>query len=215
MTVTVQNVTLPITIDSPDVISVEVSHEAIPGVGVPVGGAPGNVLVKNSNADYDTKWAVGGSGGGHTIQDEGISLTQRGILNFVGASVAVTDGGASADSTIVTISGGSSKMRLFLSPGAAEVTGASTEPLLVGVAGTNTNWSELQFNDTTAQNARWKFGIANTIDYQGGAITATITWKPLPLLDQYYGKLKCYQELQAIKSIRHMTPLMHIQYHRP
>lgn len=27
-----------------------------PGVGIPAGGIPGQVLVKNSNADYDTRW---------------------------------------------------------------------------------------------------------------------------------------------------------------
>jgi hypothetical protein len=46
--------------------------------------------------------ATGGSGG-HTIQDEGVSLTARTNLNFVGVGVTVTDGGAGPDSTIVTI----------------------------------------------------------------------------------------------------------------
>lgn len=42
---------------------------------------------------------------GHTIQDEGISLTQRTNLNFVGAGVTVTDD-AINDQTDVTIAGG-------------------------------------------------------------------------------------------------------------
>lgn len=46
---------------------------------------------------------AGGAGGGHTIQDEGVDLTQRTNLNFVGAGVTVTDGGAITDDTIVTI----------------------------------------------------------------------------------------------------------------
>lgn len=46
------------------------------------------------------------AGGGHTIQDEGTPLTSRSNLNFVGAGVTVTDGGAGPDSTIVTIGGG-------------------------------------------------------------------------------------------------------------
>jgi hypothetical protein len=50
--------------------------------------------------------AASGSGGGHTIQDEGSNLTARTLLNFVGAGVTVTDGGAGPDSTIVTIPGG-------------------------------------------------------------------------------------------------------------
>lgn len=44
-----------------------------------------------------------GGGGGHTIQDEGISLAQRTKLDFKGTGVTVTDGGATPDSTIVTI----------------------------------------------------------------------------------------------------------------
>jgi hypothetical protein len=43
------------------------------------------------------------SGGGHTIQDEGIDLAQRLNLNFVGAAVTVTDD-AGNDATVVTIS---------------------------------------------------------------------------------------------------------------
>ena len=46
--------------------------------------------------------AAFGGGGGHTIQDEGTPLTQRGKLNFVGAPVTVTDD-AGNDRTIVTI----------------------------------------------------------------------------------------------------------------
>ena len=46
-------------------------------------------------------------GGGHTIKDEGgAGLTARTNLDFVGAGVVATDGGAGPDSTIVTISGG-------------------------------------------------------------------------------------------------------------
>ena len=34
------------------------------GIGVPTGGTTGQVLAKNSNADYDTEWVNGGGGGG-------------------------------------------------------------------------------------------------------------------------------------------------------
>lgn len=44
------------------------------------------------------------TGGGHTIEDEGIPLTQRTSLNFVGAGVSVADSGGK---TVVTIGGGS------------------------------------------------------------------------------------------------------------
>jgi hypothetical protein len=52
--------------------------------------------------DYVTG-VVGGSGGYATIQDEGISLTQRSTINFTGAGVSVTDAGGI---TVVTIGGG-------------------------------------------------------------------------------------------------------------
>lgn len=45
----------------------------------------------------------GGGGGGHTIQEEGVSLTQRTVMNFTGAGVTVTDAGGK---TVVTIPGG-------------------------------------------------------------------------------------------------------------
>jgi hypothetical protein len=47
---------------------------------------------------------TGGVGGGHTIQDEGVALTQRAVMNFVGAGVTVTDAGGK---TVVTIAGSS------------------------------------------------------------------------------------------------------------
>jgi len=50
------------------------------------------------------KWdAQSIAGGGHTIQEEGSSLTQRSKLNFVGTGLTATDGGAGPDSTIVTL----------------------------------------------------------------------------------------------------------------
>lgn len=48
-----------------------------------------------------------GTGGGHIIQDEGVSLTQRAILNFTGAGVTATDSGGK---TVVTIPGGGSSI---------------------------------------------------------------------------------------------------------
>lgn len=49
--------------------------------------------------------SASGTGGGHTIEDEGTPLTQRDTLNFVGAGVTVTDAGGK---TVVTVSGGGS-----------------------------------------------------------------------------------------------------------
>lgn len=39
-------------------------EDGAPGVGVPAGGATGQVLRKASNIDYDTEWSAGGGGGG-------------------------------------------------------------------------------------------------------------------------------------------------------
>lgn len=49
--------------------------------------------------------SAAGTGGGHTIEDEGTPLTQRDTLNFTGAGVTVTDAGGK---TVVTISGAGS-----------------------------------------------------------------------------------------------------------
>lgn len=59
----------------------------------------------SKNAVIDLINQFGGTGGGHTIEDEGTPLTQRTNLNFVGAGVTVTDD-AGNDATVVTISGG-------------------------------------------------------------------------------------------------------------
>lgn len=69
--------------------------------------APPNVgYVLTALSSTQAEWqSPGGSGGGHTIQDEGSSQTQRLFLNFVGAGVTVTDGGVGPNSTIVTIPG--------------------------------------------------------------------------------------------------------------
>jgi hypothetical protein len=64
-------------------------------------GWDGSLEPPTKNAVYDKIETIGG--GGHTIQDEGTPLTQRTNLNFVGASVSVTDD-AGNDATVVTIS---------------------------------------------------------------------------------------------------------------
>lgn len=48
---------------------------------------------------------------GHTIQDEGVGLTQRSVLNFVGAGVTATDGGTE---TTVTIPGASNTAKFIV-----------------------------------------------------------------------------------------------------
>jgi hypothetical protein len=65
----------------------------------------GQVPTKQSDGTWLPQTPTGGSGGGHTIQDEGSNLTQRTKLNFVGAGVTVTDD-AGNDATLVTITSG-------------------------------------------------------------------------------------------------------------
>lgn len=71
-------------------------------------GTAGQVLAVNATED-GVEWVdqTGGGSAGHIIQDDGVSLTARAKLNFVGAAVTVTDD-AGNDATVVTISGGSS-----------------------------------------------------------------------------------------------------------
>ena len=69
------------------------------------------------------------------------------------------------------------KLSTNLSPGQAELTGASDEPLLVGIKGTNTSWSELQFDDTTVQNARYVISNNITANYKNNSISFNIFWK--------------------------------------
>jgi len=59
---------------------------------------------------------AGGTGGGHTIEDEGTPLTQRDDLNFVGDGVTVTDAGGK---TVVTIPGGSAGSGDVVGPASA------------------------------------------------------------------------------------------------
>lgn len=47
-------------------------NDGADGVGVPVGGTTGQVLAKNSNADYDTEWVDQTGGGGGGVTDHGL-----------------------------------------------------------------------------------------------------------------------------------------------
>lgn len=75
------------------------------------------------------------------------------------------------------VGGGSSKLKFALLPGAAELVGASTEPLLVGVAGTNFNYTQLEFADgATALKCNWIVPSTITKDIIGG-LTLRLRWK--------------------------------------
>lgn len=59
--------------------------------------------VESNNGFTQNGVPIGSGGSAHTIQDEGVSLTQRSALNFVGSGVTATDDGSK---TVVTIDGG-------------------------------------------------------------------------------------------------------------
>jgi len=97
--------------------------------------------LSGSGTDADPLKVVAGTGGGHTIQDEGVSLTQRTKLNFKGAGVTVTEGGAGTDDTIVTIAGGR---------GSGDVTQDQSTPQTIG--NTTNRLLKLWATDITATN---------------------------------------------------------------
>ena len=83
--------------------------------------ATGSIYVNTTNGFIyiatgtvsSSNWVQVNGSSGHTIQDEGVSLTARAKLNFVGANVTVTDD-AGNNATVVTITGSSSVDRSAL-----------------------------------------------------------------------------------------------------
>lgn len=71
----------------------------------PVAGNPGRLVWRTDlmevHVDTGASFiSLSAGSGGHTIQDEGITLPQRAILNFVGAGVTVTDTGTKTQVSI-------------------------------------------------------------------------------------------------------------------
>lgn len=96
------------TLDVIDALSFNV-YAGVPGVGVPDGGATGQLLAKASGADYDTEWVTGGGGGAPTNASyvtlgANASLTAERVLT-AGAAVTITDAGANGTVTIAVTSG--------------------------------------------------------------------------------------------------------------
>ena len=87
---------------------------------------------------------VGGAGGYATIQDEGGALTQRGIVNFIGAGVNCVDnsGNTRTDCTIAGGSGGVS-----LATGSADVVNNGNSAIWINSTSTG-NLLQLQKNGT-------------------------------------------------------------------
>lgn len=63
----------------------------------------GTGITAATNADGSLTFSVSGGGsGGHTIQEEGVSLTQRTNLNFIGSAITAADD-AGNDATTITV----------------------------------------------------------------------------------------------------------------
>lgn len=168
-----------------------VGGAAIPTFGnVPIAAVPTGQTGSTVPLGNDTRFPPAPSGAGKIIYDNGTNYVEL----AAGTSSQVLTGGttpawASFVSSIVagtnvTISGGTGavtinavpKFRIALMPGAAEVTGAASDPVLFGQRGTNSNWSELQYDASTLMQARWVVGGSIVNDYAGGAITLRIRW---------------------------------------
>lgn len=64
-------------------------------------GANGTVLTADSGEVTGVKWAATGVTGAYsTIQEEGVALTQRSILNFVGSAATAADDGANSRTNV-------------------------------------------------------------------------------------------------------------------
>lgn len=93
--VNVDNITLQIVSDVVKTKSIILENFA----NDPTAGTPGRLIWRTDLLQVRIDDGVafssltGGGGSGHTIEDEGIALTQRSTLNFVGAGVTVTDVG--------------------------------------------------------------------------------------------------------------------------
>jgi hypothetical protein len=101
---------------------------------------------------------------GHTIQDEGVDLTQRAYLNFVGAGVTATDDPVN-DATIVTINqgitGSGTTDRVVRWTSASTIGDGSLQDSSIGRIGLNETPVFLQmFSITTDSNAQ--FGLRVT-----------------------------------------------------
>ena len=104
------------------------------------------------------------TGGGHTIQDEGTPLTQRTNLNFVGASVLVTDD-AGNDATVVTITSGG---------GSGDVVGPASATDLA-VARYDGTTGKLIQNSTVTIDDDGDIAGVNTIQFDTTPVATTVT----------------------------------------
>ena len=149
------------------------------GIGVPTGGTSGQVLAKNSGADYDTKWVTGGGGGGSgTVTSVSGTGTVSGISlsGTVTTSGNLTLGGALDLSSPPAIGGTSASTGRFTTVTSTVATG--TAPFTVASTTPVTNLS-IGGNAATATNVAYS-GLTGTVptwnqNTTGSAATLTTT----------------------------------------
>jgi hypothetical protein len=129
----------------------------------------------------DNTFAVppaGSGGSGHTIQDEGVSLTARTLLDFQGAGVTATDN-SGAGKTVVSIpgGGGSAPARVTSLPGSPV---DAQEVYYVADATNGVIW-HLRYNAGSASAYKWEFvgGPNLYAEVQTGEGTASATFADL------------------------------------
>ncbi len=105
-------------------ITAENKHSA----GIKSLAAGSNVTLTDVGGTITIASTGGGGSGGHTIQDEGVSLPQRTNLNFVGAGVTATDD-LGNDASVITIPG-------YTDEQAQDAVGAMVDSTLVYVDAT-------------------------------------------------------------------------------
>lgn len=151
-------------------------------------GANGTILTADSAEPTGVKWVVGSVGAAYsTIQEEGVSLTQRSILNFVGsAATAADDAGNSrtnvtfatvlnnlASGTPLPLSLGGTNANLTASNGGIFYSTASAGAILAGTSTANQVllsgssaapiWSTATYPATTTANQILYSSATNTI----------------------------------------------------
>lgn len=118
-----------------------------------------------------------GGSGGHTIQDEGTPLTARSNLNFVGASVTVTDDSGN-DATVVTITGASVTWANNETP-SGTINGINTSFSLAHTP--NPSWIQLYLNGVILEP-----GAGNDYTLSGTSITMLFAPETGDKLRAYY-----------------------------
>jgi hypothetical protein len=109
---------------------------------------------------------------GHEIQDEGVALTQRPVLDFQGAGVTVTDD-ASGDKTVVTIAGGGGGGWTAPNTGLSKWLNNGASSFLNANAGYHRTFSSTANNEIVAEIDLRSGGI----DYDGSGLSFKIHWQ--------------------------------------